>query len=207
MKPYDNRTYGWQYPDLTFDEHGCCLTNLTIDNSNIPPAHRFYRHDMGLRGGLRYFLGEQLTFADFGCGDAWYAKYLNENTDLDAHGFDGNPYTHDLSSYFGIVQDLAVPFNLGKTFNCVMSLNVGEYIPIEFERIYLDNLIKHTNYILIIAWDDRPGLGVVNPRSIDWVKDYLAESGLTWNEDGEKYLRHCVSEVFRFKLTLTVFIK
>ncbi|CAG0922875.1 unnamed protein product, partial [Notodromas monacha] len=48
-------------------------------------------------------------------------------------GYDGNPHVEDLT--FGLVRrfDLSKPGSIGKTFDWVMSLEVGEHIPREYQ--------------------------------------------------------------------------
>lgn len=205
--PPNSRSYGWEYPELEFDGHGFCTTLVDQDMSRFPLRHRFYRHDRGLFGGLRYFLGEQTCMADFGCGDAWYARRLDEDTELHCRAYDGNPHTPVITGGFGDVLDLAVPVDLGQKFSCVTCLNVGEYVHDDFASVFIDNVVRHSSYIVVMAWGSEPGQGVVNPRDVLWLKDRLHERGLQWYEEGEEYLRGTVSEVFDLKRSLTVFIK
>lgn len=39
--------------------------------------------------------------------------------------------------------ELGAPVNLGRRFDWVMSIEVGEHIPVESEDIFMDNVIRH----------------------------------------------------------------
>ena len=62
-------------------------------------------------------------------------------------------------------------------------LNVGEYIPREFENVVLDNLCKITKKYLILSWQGNIGLNIdeesyiVNPISDDALKMKLNKRG------------------------------
>ncbi|KAF8070957.1 hypothetical protein HT031_001038 [Scenedesmus sp. PABB004] len=54
----------------------------------------------------------------------------------------------------GFVQfaDLTVPLFLGRTFDWVMSLEVGEHIPHELESVFLDNIARHASVGVLLTW-------------------------------------------------------
>lgn len=39
--------------------------------------------------------------------------------------------------------ELGTPVDLGRRFDWVMSIEVGEHIPVESEDVFMDNVIKH----------------------------------------------------------------
>ena len=81
------------------------------------------------------------SILDLGCGPGDYAdKFIKEGFQCDC--YDGNPNTLDLSNNLCKVLDLSIPVNLNKKYDCVLSLEVGEHIPKEYESIFIENLMS-----------------------------------------------------------------
>ena len=78
------------------------------------------------------------TAYDFGCGHGKYTMDLN-NTGVTCKGFDGNPHTKIISNDFCDVLDLTTDFKLSEV-DLVLSLEVGEHIPSEFEDHNIKNI-------------------------------------------------------------------
>ncbi|CAD7961298.1 unnamed protein product [Amoebophrya sp. A25] len=127
-----------------------------------------------------------LTSLDFGCGLGYYVRDLRKSG-LSAFGLDGNPATEEISEgrcrLANFVEPLfcrlprqegpeAVrtqddgvycrPRGSHNATDVVLSLEVGEHIPPEFERTFLDNLAKHARSLLILSWGNQPGTGHYN---------------------------------------------
>jgi len=119
------------------------------------PTKEGHAHDSRLAGAILKVLKARKcdTLVDFGCGTGEYARFFRRHG-LVVEAYDGNPYTEQLTGGIGQVKDLSQRFNLLKQFGCVMSLEVGEHIPAEFEQAFLDNLIKHSldGGIVILSW-------------------------------------------------------
>jgi len=199
-----------QFYEFDVHERGYYLTKC-LDSFDSPLAPHALKVDFGLMHTLPYCLSEQRKVVDFGCGNADYIKYLRNNTELECEAYDGNPYTPEMTE-FGKIQDLTVPFDLGTKFDCVLAINVGEYIPVEFEDIFIRNLIKHTNNAIIISWayPDMVGVkkGVVNERDEMYVKNkFINYYGLKWAQDAEEYLRGNIATLIYLKKSLCVFTK
>jgi 2-polyprenyl-3-methyl-5-hydroxy-6-metoxy-1,4-benzoquinol methylase len=73
--------------------------------------------------------------ADFGCGMGLYAKFLNDNH-IKCDCFDGNPETTQVTQGLCKTLDLSIEFDLNTKYDCVISLEVGEHIPKECEKIF-----------------------------------------------------------------------
>ena len=78
-----------------------------------------------------------------------YVKTFQENN-INAIGFDGNPNTPELTNNLCKVLDLSVPKIFDEPFNWVMSLEVGEQLPPQFEDIFIENLHNNNNKYGII---------------------------------------------------------
>jgi len=176
-------------------------SSSTIANDTNP--HKF---DAGLSGALKVFLKEQETIVDFGCGNADYAKELyNEGKKVDA--FDGNPHTPEMTGGFASVLDLSIEFDLGKKYECVISLEVGEHIPKNKEQIYLNNLVSHTEQCVILSWalPNQGGKGHVNERPNEYIIEEMNKRGFKHFEEASEYLRNS-SVLWWFKKTIMVFV-
>ena len=66
--------------------------------------------------------------------------------------YDGAPFSEKTSE--GRVQylDLTLPQYGLPLYDWVMSLEVAEHIPKEFESIYLDNIVRHAKEGIVISW-------------------------------------------------------
>jgi hypothetical protein len=105
--------------------------------------------DHRLAKGLEsFFKAKKInTVMDCGCGTGFYVNQLRANGLKDVYGCDGNPDTSKLGGDHCLVADLSQPHFLATTqqankkFDCVMSLEVAEHLPKEYEETFLDNLI------------------------------------------------------------------
>jgi hypothetical protein len=89
---------------------------------------------------------------DFGCGDGSYTKYFNENS-IVTKGYDGNPFTPEITNGLCSIIDLSVPFNLKEKYDCVMSLvNLsGLFDNVSYKDLidsYSETLNEREKYIL-----------------------------------------------------------
>ena len=166
-----------------------------------------HKIDDGLIMGLPQIFEENSSVVDFGCGNADYIKHLIENG-FKCEAYDGNPNTSEMTNGIGKVLDLSKEFDLGKTFDYVISLEVAEHIPKEFEEIYVDNLIRHTGEYLITSWalDGQGGDGHVNEQNEEYVLDMYKEKGMIYNKEVSEALRN-VAVLGWFKKTIYVFDK
>ena len=165
-------------------------------------------HDRSLAEALASYLlitGHK-TVVDFGCGMGDYARAFKASN-LTVEAFDGNPNTETLTEGIGRVLDLTKPFYLKKKFDAVMSLEVGEHIPAEFEVLFLDNICKHVRKTLIISWaiEGQGGSGHVNCKNNDYIIATVCERGFKYNEKHTNHLREAATNASWFGYTLMVF--
>jgi hypothetical protein len=170
-------------------------------------THKF---DEKLAFAITSFLKKEnvASCVDFGCGAKGYYVQYFKNNNITCDGFDGNPYSPELSG--GIVQvlDLSQPTNLTKSYDWVMSLEVAEHIPSTYETAYISNLDKHANKGIIISWavEGQKGCGHVNCRNNDYVKDLFHNMGYHNDQELEQTLRN-EAHLGWFKNTIMVFRK
>jgi cyclopropane fatty-acyl-phospholipid synthase-like methyltransferase len=166
-------------------------------------------HDQPLCESIYKFLklNEINNILDLGCGTAKYAKYFISNNII-CEAYDGNPNTEKISEGIGKVLDLSKPVQFQSLYDCVMSLEVGEHIPEQFEEIFLDNVCNNTNKWIILSWAiiGQQGNGHVNCKNNHYIIEKLKNKNF-------KYMPE-ISQVFRnestapwFKNTIMVFQK
>jgi hypothetical protein len=164
---------------------------------------REHFHDVGLAAELSAFFLGDVTVADFGCGSGSYVRQLR-GAGVSIRGFDGNPNT-PLFDPTCEVADLSRPVHLG-SFDWVLSLEVGEHVPREFEGVFLDNLRRHGTRGVVLSWAvaGQPGSGHVNCLDNADVKRRMAALGYGSDEQAQTRLRGAASIPW-FKNTLMVF--
>ena len=147
------------------------------------------------------------TIADFGCGMGHYVKHLREN-EINAFGFDGNPNTPELTNGLGKVLDLSVEKQFEESFEWIISLEVGEHLPKEYEDIFVDNLHNNNTKGLIVSWaiPGQGGHGHYNEQSNEYIKSKICELGYYNDIQLENHFRRNASLGY-FKNTIMVFIK
>ncbi len=166
-------------------------------------------HDRVLARELSLFFQEERAsnLVDFGCGLGDYIKTFRAYG-IDAIGYDGNPDTFLLSGGIAFPLDLSQVVNLGKMFDWVLSLEVGEHIPEEYEDIFIGNLDKHCIQGIILSWaiKGQGGFGHFNEKNNQYIKDKICSYGYVNDIEAEKHFRS-VSQLKWFKNTIMVFRK
>lgn len=165
-------------------------------------------YDMGLASCLVQFFHTRqgATVVDFGCGDGVYVRQLRA-AGIECDGYDGNPVTKERSGGICQTLDLVEPQQL-PIYSWVISIEVGEHIPSNYEFHYIENLHRHNSQGIIMSWAVRGqnGLGHVNCRDNHEVKKLMSLLGYRSNEEQEKRFREAA--VFHYlKNTLMVFNK
>lgn len=145
------------------------------------------------------------TIVDFGCGHGKYTKLFLDNTLL-CEGYDGNPNTEKLTHGLCKVLDLSQPVNLNQTYDWVMSLEVGEHIPKQFEANFINNLHIHNTKGVVVSWavPNQGGHGHFNEMPNEYIKEIFKNLGYINDVEAEQFLREH-STFFWFKNTIMVF--
>lgn len=138
-----------------------------------------------------FFVQENVSsVVDFGCGMGAYVKLI-QLKGIAAKGYDGNPNTPELSGGLCEILDLSEPFQLDQTFDWVMSLEVGEHLPQQYETIFIENLMRHANKGIVLSWaiKRQGGTGHFNEQNNDYVKAIFEKYGYINDLEAEKKLR------------------
>jgi 2-polyprenyl-3-methyl-5-hydroxy-6-metoxy-1,4-benzoquinol methylase len=113
------------------------------------------------------FINEKAeSVADFDCGIGHYVKLLSDNN-INIKGYDGNPNL--LESKYCSILNLSKEYIFEEPFDWIMSLEVGEHIPKQYEDIFINNLHKNNKYGIILSWAiiGQGGIGYVNEQNND----------------------------------------
>lgn len=184
--------------DELYNETGCWLIE--------DPETKEHAYDEALAFGIYSYLAGMgcANAVDLGCGLGKYVEFLNESG-IPTVGYDGNPHTASLTGGRCEVLDLAKPIEIGN-FDWVISLEVGEHIPQEFEQTFIDNVVRCARHGAIISWgvEGQGGYGHVNCRNNDYIKAEFLKRGFVPQEDVESALRE-FSKLDWFKDTIMVF--
>lgn len=118
---------------------------------------------------------------DFGCGYGLYSKALSDATGVETIGFEGEPNTIFYSNI--LKANLAKPLSLDKQAEMVISLEVGEHIPKEFEQIFLDNIANNASNIVVLSWAvvGQGGNGHINCQNNDYIIKEMGKRGFWFN--------------------------
>ncbi len=188
------------------------FSSLTFASGNIH-NHGYWEDESGhitdwaLADALvDFFKNEKAkTIVDFGCGKGDYVKHLL-GADFICEGYDGNPLTEKMSDGVAKILDLSIRFDLKKQYDWVMSLEVGEHIPREFEKTLIDNIMRHAKNGIVLSWAvvGQGGKGHVNTRNNPYIKKIFAKHGWVNDVEAERSLR-ANSKLRWFKNTIMVF--
>jgi hypothetical protein len=179
-------------PNITgiYDEHDACIGHI---------------HSNKLCNNLLQLLDKNKKIIDFGCGIGSYVDALIKE-DFDAVGIDGiNPHNNPNIK----IADLSNDINLGYKGQ-VISLEVGEHIPEQYESIFLDNITKHCNDLMIISWavEGQAGIGHVNCKSNEYIMNQITKRGFIYDANLTTLLRENVEDhCDYFRNTIMVFKK
>lgn len=195
------------------DNIGIFKVTKTIDQrgfwkgTEVAETEHCYDPDLSLAITNWFQKQKASSVADFGCGTGAYTKRLVASG-ISCEGFDGNPQTPEISEGIGIVLDLSQPFALGKQFDWVLCLEVGEHIPEEYEETLLTNIHRHNNEGVVLSWgvEGQNGFGHVNLRSNAYIKEKFESMGYCNDILAERTFRD-ESSLPWFKNTIMVFRK
>jgi putative flippase GtrA len=123
------------------------------------------------------------SLLDVGCGRGAWAKIWGEAGVADVHGVDGDyvdtAKLHIDPAHF-TKRDLAQPFDLGRRFDLVATLEVAEHLPPDSSARFVESLVRHGDRVLFSAAP--PGQGGerhVNERPLEFWRELFSKHGYT----------------------------
>jgi len=175
-------------------------TNGEFISDNVEHAHCVI---------LSKFLCDSLagkSVLDLGCGSASYLNDL-KNIGCEVQGYDGNPYTHQLTKGLGDVADLSKICKF-KQHDWVISFEAGEHIPMEFEDNFITNICFHAKEGIVLSWaiEGQPGEGHINCRNNEYIIEKMYEKGFICDYFKSNFLRK-LTPVDWFQTNLLIFYK
>jgi 2-polyprenyl-3-methyl-5-hydroxy-6-metoxy-1,4-benzoquinol methylase len=106
------------------------------------------------------------SLLDVGCGTGTWLKAALDFGIQDVFGVDGAEITKDkflVPERLFRQQDLTVPWSLGRRFDVVLCLEVGEHLDEACAATLVDSLVGHSNWVLFsAACPGQPGQHHVN---------------------------------------------
>ena len=139
--------------------------------------------DAKLADRLSYFFSNKKV-ASFGDGPGEYKKYIDDTKRATEYvAYDGSPYGPLTSKGRVKFLDLSAPQYGLPLYDWIISLEVAEHIPSQYESIYIDNIVRHANEGIVISWavPGQGGQSHVNCRPFSYVKDLLFKHGFIHN--------------------------
>lgn len=143
---------------------------------------------------------------DFGCGTGEYLLRLHEfDKSISATGFEG----HTTDGVFNNIakRDLSQPFKIDPV-DLVLSIEVGEHIPKQYESNFFDNISIHAKSHVILSWaiEGQGGVGHVNCQNNNYVIDQMLMRGWDYQEEISTEIRNNMPDNW-LKNTVMVFTK
>jgi cyclopropane fatty-acyl-phospholipid synthase-like methyltransferase len=144
------------------------------------------------------------TVADFGCGHGDYVRFL-QSQGIDCQGFDGNPNTPNYCPGC-FTCDLSEPLIGVRQWDWILSLEVGEHIPLTRANTFLANVADFATKGIVISWavPGQGGYGHINEQPNSFVSDYFSSAGFYQDHLWQVQLRQAAS-IWWFKESLMVF--
>jgi len=183
---------------MSINEHGIWMSKEETDKHVFDKSLSFAMINM--------FRFNSETTVDIGCGNGEYIKdFLKHGKNC--IGYDGSPLTPEITDGICKVMDFSEIVDIGK-FDLVVSLEVGEHIPREYEQNFIDNICNASKDHVVLSWaiEGQGGDGHFNERNNDYVKGEMLKRGFIYQKKESHKLRG-ESTVPWFENTIMVFEK
>lgn len=141
-------------------------------------------HDALLNDYIASVFAPPDSTLDLGCGRGDYLATFHRAGWRNLTGVDGTLGIKEFAHFKNILShDLCAPLDLGKQYELVISLEVGEHLPPEFETVFLENIARHAAKNVLLSWavEGQKGPGHVNCRNNDYVIERLKALGFNYN--------------------------
>ena len=105
--------------------------------------------------------------------------------------YDGAPYSESLSEGRVKFLDLTIPQYGLPLYDYIISLEVAEHIPKEYEHIYVDNVFRHAKEGIVLswAWPGQLGHSHVNGKTFENVKKIMEDNGFEHDTAASAFLK------------------
>jgi len=146
------------------------------------------------------------TVADFGAGIGWYTRYLRKK-DIQCIGYDGIRKVAQITDGEVKYLDLTKPAALEIIFDWILCLEVGEHIPKQYEKTFIQNLHQFNKKGIVLSWalPRQDGTGHINCKINDDVRTIFLDLGYKCDWQWEKRMRETVKKAWWLNNTIMVF--
>lgn len=174
--------------------------------SYVLPENFVYRFDQRFANAILNHVVNG-SVLELGAGLGCYTYYFDKSDKLSQiDGYEGASNVHELSG--GLVEraDLTEQQAFGQ-YDWVISLEVAEHIPAEFEAIFVSNVIAPKPKGIILSWalPNQPGSGHVNGKTNEYVISLMGTKGFEFDRENTLFLRS-EATLSWFKKTTMVFV-
>ena len=152
--------------------------NITSHGGWCVDAARHFTDESLAKALSELFKGQ--TVASLGDGYGGYKKLLDSSGKVRQYdSYDGAPFcenkTHGLVKFL----DISIPVYGLRLYDWVISLEVGEHIPKQYEQIFLDNIARHADKGIVLSWavPGQGGHGHVNNQPLEYIVQQLDNRG------------------------------
>lgn len=164
--------------------------------------------DAGVAAGMRELVRGH-SVVDLGAGLGQYGVYFEQNgVAEDYAAFDGainvEAFTHDSVCW----ADLSLPFTLATQRDIVISTEVGEHIPMDFQDVFVENLVNNARCCVFISWavPGQGGHGHVNELSNSDVEAMFRYRGFDRKKELDEPIR-AVAQYSWFRNTFMIYCR
>ena len=136
------------------------------------------------------------TVASFGDGPGRYKQLLLETGKLKGYdAYDGAPFTETTSNGRVKFLDLTLPQYGLPVYDWIISLEVAEHIPQQYERTFIDNIVRHTKEGVVLSWavPGQGGYSHVNNKPFEYVAKLMESLGFKHNQSESQKLKQAAS--------------
>lgn len=160
-------------------------------------------------------LGRPESFLDLGCGDAWMVRVARMNGVKPSLGVEVSADLKKIKPKWAslLIHNLGTPLDLGRKYDLVVSIEVGEHLPEEQADVYCDNIANHVGRWLVFtaAAPGQGGDGHVNCQPQEYWRLKLEDRELEYNYAQTERLReawkYATGPMFWLPQNLQVFNK
>jgi hypothetical protein len=148
-----------------------------------------------------------LSLSDFGAGVGQLGHGLRAMLPgLEYHGYDGAGNIEEFTKGYVKFADLTKPLSFKRT-DYVISAEVGEHIPNQFEQQVIQNLHAHNCKGIVLTWAvlGQGGNGHVNCHSNDYIMNLFENLGYKYNNRISQLLRNNHTDHYWFAGSAMVF--
>ena len=121
-----------------------------------------------------------------------YARKIKELGEVKSYtAYDGAPFCETTTDGWVTFLDLTAPQFGIPCYDWIISLEVGEHIPKQFENIFVDNLVRHAREGIILSWAKigQGGHSHINNKAEKDVIEMMSKRGFTINRAEDEHLR------------------